>query len=107
MIRTIALISTAITVLIFTIGNTNQVTVYFLVWSMTLPLAIVIGTTLLTGYLVGIIHITPSFIKKYADARTSKYDIITIKEERDVLARRIVALEKELRDASDHVQTRD
>jgi len=74
---------------------------------MTLPLAIIIGVTLLTGYLIGILHITPSLFKKYVDARTSKRDITTINEERDVLARRIVALEKQLHTANSHTQTKE
>ncbi|MEK7613468.1 MAG: lipopolysaccharide assembly protein LapA domain-containing protein [Patescibacteria group bacterium] len=95
-----ALLIVAVGVLWFAITNTQEITVDVFLWYVTAPLALIIGITFISGFLVGFAQLLPGFWRRYKEASKNAKAQSAIEKERDTLKEQVRSLESKIHQIS-------
>lgn len=95
-----ALLIVAVGVLWFAITNTQEITVDLFLWYVTAPLALIIGITFISGFLVGIAQLLPGFWRRHKEASKNTKALSAVEKERDTLKEHVRSLESKLQQLS-------
>ena len=84
----------AVVAVIFALGNTQEVTVSFLTWSVDGSLALVLLIAVAIGVLIGVLIMTPSVVKQKLAISGQRKRLKSTEEERDEQKTKLAEIEE-------------
>lgn len=88
----------------FAVTNAHEVTVSFMIWEASLPVAFIVILSFAMGFLAGILKLAPGYLKSSYAARKQASALSTTEKERDTLAERASVLEGQMKELAPTAQ---